>query len=70
VGETEGNRPLERLGCWWELSTKMDIEKMAGGVFDWIRMSRRLGRWWELSAKMDIEKLAGGVFDCIRTSHD
>ena len=43
---------------------------MAGGVFDWIRMSRRLGRWWELSAKMDIEKLAGGVFDCIRTSHD
>jgi len=39
VGELEGNRPLGRLTRWWELNTKMEIEKMASGVTDWIRMS-------------------------------
>jgi hypothetical protein len=39
VGEPEGNRPLGRLTRWWELNNKMEIEKMAGGVIDWICMS-------------------------------
>jgi len=48
VGKPKGKRPLVRPRCRWEDNIRMDVQKIGGGVMDWIELAQERDRWREL----------------------
>ena len=45
VGKPEGKRPLGRPRRRWEDNIKMDLQKVGGGVGDWMELTEDRDRW-------------------------
>jgi len=45
VGKPEGKRPLGRLRHRWENNIKMDLQKVASRVVNWIDLAQERDRW-------------------------
>jgi len=45
VGKPEGRRPMGRPRHRWEVNIKMDLQKVACGVMDWIKLFQDRDRW-------------------------
>jgi hypothetical protein len=45
VGKPEGKRPLGRPRRRWEDNTKMDVEEVGGGRWDWMELAQDRDRW-------------------------
>ena len=46
VVKPEGKRPLWRSRRRWEDNIKMDLQKVGGGVMDWMELAQDRDRWW------------------------
>jgi hypothetical protein len=58
VGETEGERPLERPRHRWEVGIKMDLREIGWGV-QWIHLAQDRDRWRAVvNAVMNLRVLA------------
>jgi hypothetical protein len=40
VGKPEGKRPLGKLRCRWENNIEMDLQEVACGGMDWIKLAQ------------------------------
>ena len=45
VGKSEGKRPLGRPRRRWEDNIKMDLQEVAGGGMDWIKLAQDRDSW-------------------------
>ena len=56
VGKPEGKRPLVRPRRRWDDNIKMDLQKVASGVMDWIALAQDRDRWRALvNAVMNLQ---------------
>ena len=45
MGKPDGKRPLGRPRRRWEDNIKMDLQKVACGGMDWIKLAQDRDRW-------------------------